>query len=81
MLIAIGYPANAIINPIMNIAKGINNASLKFIAPFKYSSFSEFKFNRDFAIKYRIMSTIIKSKPYNAWGMKELGLFATNIVK
>ena len=50
MLIAIGYPISAITNPIMNITNGINKAVLKFIASFRYSSFSEFKLIRDLAM-------------------------------
>lgn len=40
IMIAIGYPSSAIMNPTMNIANGMYNASLIFNALFKYSSFS-----------------------------------------
>ena len=73
IMIAIGYPSIAIMNPTMNIANGIYNASLTFNALFKYSSFSGFNSSRDFAIKYRIISTIMKSRPYNACGINSLG--------
>lgn len=64
----------------MNIMKGMYIAVLMFIASFMLSWLSSLIFSNNFAIMNSIMSTMMKSSPYNACGMNELGLFATKVV-
>lgn len=64
----------------MNITKGMYNAVLMFIASFMLSWLSSLIFNNNFAIMNNIMSTMMKSSPYNACGINALGLFATKVV-
>ena len=71
----------AIIKPNMNMAKGMYKASRIRNASIMLSLFSSLIFSKDFAIIYKMISTIMKSNPYNACGINELGLFATKVVK
>lgn len=53
----------------MNIMKGMYIAVLMFIASFMLSWLSSLIFSNNFAIMNSIMSTMMKSSPYNACGM------------
>lgn len=80
MLIANGWPKNAITKPIMKIMNGTTNAFFTTKASDRYS-WSGLMSIKDFAIQNNMMLTIMKSNPYNTSASKEKGLFATNVVK
>ena len=79
-LIAIGYPKNPIINPIIRNMNGMITAFFKSKTLIKYS-LSSLIFSRYLLIINRITSIRIKSRPYKDSLNKESGLFATKIVK
>lgn len=80
MLIARGYPKNAITKPIMKSMNGTTNAFFTAKASDRYS-WSGLISSKDFAIQNNMILTIMKSDPYNTSASKEKGLFATNVVK
>lgn len=80
MLIANGYPKNAITKPIMKSMNGTTNAFFTAKASDRYS-WSGLISSKDFAIQNNMILTIMKSNPYNTSASKEKGLFATNVVK
>lgn len=80
ILIAIGWPKNPIINPI------IRNISGMIIAFFKSKTLGRYSLSALIFIKYllminKIISIKMKSKPYKDSLNREFGLFATKIVK
>lgn len=68
MLIANGYPKNAIIKPAANNIDGIINAFFTAKASERDSSLG-LTSNNDFAIQNNITLIMIKSKPYNTWAI------------
>ncbi len=80
MLIAIGWPKNPMINPIIRNINGMIIAFFKSMTLVKYS-LSALIFIRYLLIIYRIISIKIKFRPYKDSLNREFGLLATKIVR
>ena len=80
MLIANGYPKNAIIKPIIKIIDGMSSAFFSAKGSDRYSWLGLMSIN-DFAIQNSMMLIRIKSKPYSTSATNENGLLATNVVR